>query len=165
VSDDATWEALSIPYLITVRSYVGAALTIEAGSTVQFLEDASLNVRDEGSLTAVGTDSDPITFRSITGEDTAGFWKGISIETDSTDNQFDYVTIQYAGSDTWYGGDNATGAVRLSNGSLSITNSEIADITGWGIDVGNNSTLSACTNVTFTNITGDNIKDNTVVCN
>jgi hypothetical protein len=164
VAQDQTWNALDIPYLITDRTFVDAALTVAAGTTIQFLQDASLVVDQTGSLTAVGTAAAPIVFTAVSGEETAGFWKGIEIGSASTANQMDNVAIRYAGAGTWYGGGDASGAIHVNNGTLSISNSEIADITGWGIDISSaQAMLSACDNVTFTNVTSS-VKGDATAC-
>lgn len=158
VTQAATWRALPVHYLVADQTQVKAALTIEAGATLEFLEDALLEVKEEGSLTAIGTEAAPIVFTARAGEETAGFWGGIEIGTRSAANLLEYVTIQYAGSKNWYGGDDVTGALHVPGGSLSITQSTIADIIGWGIDVRTEGTITDCAGTTFENLTGANVK-------
>jgi hypothetical protein len=160
LSAAATWRALAVPYAVTKETRIEAALTIEAGTQLTFFQDAWLHVRDEGSLTAIGSAEAPIVFSSPAGEAVPGYWKGLGISTASTANKLDHVTIRNAGSKSWYGGDDATGALRLDNGVVAITNSTIADIAGWGIDLGSKGSVSDCSGTTFSKVSGDNVKGN-----
>ncbi len=73
-----------------------AVLTIESGVVVEFTQNSCLNVSDFAVLKAVGTANKPIIF---TGQQkTKGFWQGISFfETNNTENELTYCTIEYAG--------------------------------------------------------------------
>lgn len=73
-----------------------AVLTIEAGVVVEFTQNACLRISDFSVLKAIGTTSKPIVF---TGQQkTKGFWQGISFfETNNTENELTYCTIEYAG--------------------------------------------------------------------
>lgn len=55
VTDTQTWLRLEVPYRVTVRTSVRAPLTIEAGTVLEYAQDVSIIVADEGSLNAVGT--------------------------------------------------------------------------------------------------------------
>ncbi|MCK5855478.1 MAG: hypothetical protein KAG56_09680, partial [Sulfurovaceae bacterium] len=94
-----------------------ALLTINAGSTLMFVEDAQFTIEKDGALKAKGTDEETILF---TGEQkTAGYWKNIRFRgSDDSRNEIAHTTIEYAGSDGAlhlkgsYGGDNR---LKLSN--------------------------------------------------
>lgn len=158
LTQSSTWLALPVPYVVTDQTQINSSLTIEEGTRIEFLQDASLNVEGEGSLTALGTAEAPIVFTSREGEENAGFWKGVKIATTSASNQLDYVTIQYAGSTGWYGGDDTNGALLVGGGSVAITNSVIADVTGWGIDLRSDGSVISCEGTTFSNLTSANVK-------
>lgn len=70
-------------------------LIIEPGVEIEFSDGTGLVVRQEGSIKAVGTESEPITFTAVT--KTKGAWVGIISSSQKVKNRFDYVTIEYAG--------------------------------------------------------------------
>ena len=101
-----------------------ALLTIKAGSTLLFSENAGLRVSSEGRLKATGTAENPILF---TGEKRiVGSWEGIAFRgSNYQENEIDHAIIEYAGGryDTDgalqmignYGSDNR---LKLSNTTL-----------------------------------------------
>jgi len=73
----------------------GATLTIEPGVTLEFGEEVQMTVSN-GSLVAVGTADEPITFTGM--ESTRGYWGGLRFSnSSSTSNALHYVTIEYGG--------------------------------------------------------------------
>lgn len=84
VSASATWRNFGIPYRLFNQNYVESedstpVLTIEPGCTLEFGQDAGLNVGfhsgTQGALYAVGTEQKPITFTGVA--KTAGSWEGL----------------------------------------------------------------------------------------
>lgn len=72
-----------------------ATLTLQPGVRIVFEQDYKMSV--DGKLYAVGTEDNPIVFTGA--ESTRGFWAGLRIyNSNSTDNQLEYVTIEYGGS-------------------------------------------------------------------
>ena len=103
------WPALDVDYLVADRTLItGGHLTIEPGATLVFRHAASIDVRRDtsgvsGALTAVGTAEEPIRFTGE--EESPGYWRGIGFSNaESEDNRFEHVTVEYAGSDSFYGG-------------------------------------------------------------
>ena len=131
VKDDQTWSAIDVPYLFDGDIKVESQVTIEAGATLSFAQDASILVRSSGSLNAEGTETEPILF---TGEQkTKGYWKGISFrETDSTDNVLDNVIIEYGGGSYWYYGDDESN-LNVNSARVRVTNTKIRNSGGYGI--------------------------------
>lgn len=101
VAVDQTWQALDVPYLVTDPVGVGAKLTLAAGVTLQFDEDAKLTVDTTGALTAVGTADKPIL---LTGkQQTPGYWVGLSfLDSNDVNNKLQHVTVEYGGSDPYH---------------------------------------------------------------
>ncbi|MEZ4589210.1 MAG: Ig-like domain-containing protein [Gemmatimonadales bacterium] len=140
-----TWRALTVPYYVNTRTFIEAPLTIEAGTTVEFAQDANLVVTTGGSLKADGTPTAQVTFRG--GQDLIGYWKGIEYNTASVDNVLDNVVFRNAGSDQWFGGASSISSLLVnSNGTLSLTNSSFAQTAGYAGIVRNGGTL-ACSGV------------------
>ena len=104
-------------------------------------------VRDTGSINAVGTADAHIVFRGV--EALQGYWVGISIESLSASNVFDYVDIRHGGSDGFNGSADSDGLVFIANGSLMLTNSTLSDSGGYGVSVFDGGALNGCTNVAF----------------
>ncbi|WP_231186288.1 hypothetical protein [Haladaptatus sp. DYF46] len=157
-SMDVTWDALDAPYFVDTGAVsVYGNLTIEPGATLEFGQDAGLRMYDGGSLTAVGTESDPITF---TGEQkTRGYWRGIYFEnTNRTENKLHYCIVEYAGggNEFWNAKEHAN--VAVTNGSrLSIQHSTIRNSAGYGYEVTADSTLTASANSVVDNALGPKI--------
>lgn len=171
VTTDQTWAAIAVPWLVTDRMYVDADLVIAPGTTVAFLENASINVRNAGTLSATGTADARIVFTGA--DETPGFWKGLSFGTGSATNALDYADVLYAGGVPWFGGDNASAAIYVP-GTLNISNSTVAHSQTFAIIVDSNNGLLNCgggntfmNNMPENNIAGDVIgSDETVwTCN
>lgn len=84
-----------VDYIIDCVVSVSIDLKIEPGVVIEFADAAGMKVKDSGSINAVGTQSEPITFTAT--NKTKGAWKGIMSSSQSVKNQFDYVTMEYAG--------------------------------------------------------------------
>jgi hypothetical protein len=128
-----TWLAHDAPYIapggFDVRTENGSAgLTLAAGVTVKLGDAALVRVQDNGGLTAIGTESEPITFTSAKSSGSPGDWQQIEIYSASADelNVFDHVIVEHGGGaiygQVWVQGE----------ASLAMRNSTVRD----GSDVG-----------------------------
>ncbi len=115
VTVDTTWRSAPIPIELTgsVTVNAGKTLTIQAGATVKF--DANLNLDVLGTLMAVGTSSQGITFTSNQTTQTKGFWGTIILESGASASHLSYVTVSYGGNN---GAQNCELAVRGSSPSM-----------------------------------------------
>ena len=157
---DFTWKKINVPFRvvatdfgITRRITMGnqSSLNLEPGVTLQFDTDTELRIDDGGSLKAVGTENDKITFTGVDGG--PGAWSGIYFAfTQSINNQLDHCIIEYAGS-----GNDKAGVKMWADPKLSVTNTLFSEIDGCGIlEFGlafDNSNFSGGGN-TFVNVTG-----------
>lgn len=154
-------ESNAIDYLITDWIDVEEVLTIEPGVNIAFAANAGFFVNDilgNGALVAVGTSSEPITF---TGEQqTKGFWRGISVQSNDVRNELNYVILEYAGSDpiSSFAGIDIKGGVSIDgasgfSGSLKVNNSIIRDNDGNGLIVEEGTLLREFSNNEFENNT------------
>lgn len=109
---------------------VTAALTIEPGVVIHVEENGGIGVYDAGSINAVGTASQPIIIQGS--NDVRGLWRGIHIETNTLNNQFDHLTIANAGSNYVYC-CNEKASVFVKDGQLSIKNTTITTGEGYGL--------------------------------
>lgn len=161
VTTAQTWQTLDVPFEIQKRFYVDAALTIagarspcEEGRvrgttfafcirpTLTFTADASMIVRDAGSVTAVGNEDERIGFGSV--EPGVTKWKGLQIASQSQ-NVFEYVVFDDGGSQPWSGGSDSRTMVNMQGNSKAVFNNVHfwrsadygirvpagADVTGW----------------------------------
>ncbi len=85
----------AVDYIISCYATVSGNLTIEAGTVIEFKENAGLHVPTGASISAVGNTSNPIVF---TRNGTVR-WKGIQIVSNSVNNKLEYCNISYAGSE------------------------------------------------------------------
>jgi hypothetical protein len=96
VFTDATWKSLSVPIYFkrALTIHDEALLTLSAGSHLVFDNGIKVTTGPLGALKAVGTAKEPILFTGK--QKTAGFWEGITIGSDNTNNIMEYVTVEYA---------------------------------------------------------------------
>ena len=95
ITEDTTLSHPCYEVTGTVEVIDGATLTIDAGVTLKFAEEVQMTV-SSGSLVAVGTADEPITFTGM--ESTRGYWGGLRFtNSNSTSNALRYVTIEYGG--------------------------------------------------------------------
>ncbi len=142
VSTDQTWHNVGVPFHVSDRMFVEAALTIGPGTVVEFAQDASMEVKADGggSLRAVGEPDAPVTFQG--GEDLAGYWKGLSIGTVSADNVLTGVVVRNAGSAAWFGGIDTEAALHVDNGSVALTGVTFGTGDGFALIARNGATVS-----------------------
>lgn len=101
LSAPLTWPKAEVPYSIH-RLILNTAVTIEAGVDIVVRGNSGLigtiNVRNGGSLNAVGTAALPISIKGDIAAATPGFWKGIFFfQSNSVLNNLQYVNISDAG--------------------------------------------------------------------
>ncbi len=139
-----TWSRLDVPYRVMVRTFIEGALTIEAGTEVEFAQSAHLIVTNGGSFTAVGDSQNRIHFRGA--EPIAGYWKGLEINTTDPDNRLEFVDLSHAGSDPWLSGGITGTLSLLSNGSV-VLDSVIVRLSDGYAGVIRDGSSMTCTNV------------------
>lgn len=96
ITEDTTWTLADSPYLVIGDVFVdeGATLTVEPGVTVKFGGYMSIFVN--GSLYAVGTDADKITFTSNKVSPEIGDWNTIKFQGDEDETfVMKYNTVEY----------------------------------------------------------------------
>jgi hypothetical protein len=148
VEDAATWQAPGVPYFLTENLDVDAALTLAPGVVLELRQDARIDVSETGSLNAVGTESSPITIRGH--EDQPGYWRGIGVESKTTDNRISFAVIENAGSSEWTADDISSTAIWLTEESkLAVDNTTIRGSGGAAVMALNGSDLTGFSNNTI----------------
>ena len=115
---NATWSKLDVPYQIAGVLRVDATVRVEPGVLFLAQQDAEIRVRKNGSFSAVGTPSDPITFTAI--DQLPGYWTGIHYDaTVSSGNELEHVVVEYGGASEhgsiMIDGDDGNCTARLAN--------------------------------------------------
>ncbi len=123
---------------------ITAALTIGAGADVVMCAGASLDVSPSGSITAVGTVTNPIEFKGEVAS--AGYWEGLRIQSNNPNNRLEYVSISDAGS---YWGWEFANLYVSGAGRLIIKNSTLSNSQEVGLFAADGTTLTEFANNTF----------------
>ncbi|WP_287371949.1 hypothetical protein [Oceanithermus sp.] len=151
-----TWQNLNVPYLIMDKASVGNGelLTIEAGTTLVFDQDAGLEAYgDAAAIKAIGTPSAYITFTGK--QPIKGYWAGLHFDdSDSADNVLRYVIVEYGGGEDGFLGADAMGNIVVSSSGnashqrITIEDSTVRYSLHWGISVAQE-TADTINNVTY----------------
>ncbi len=106
VDKNQTWEKLTVPILVSSTLNINAVLEIKAGFTLVFESNTNITINTAGSLKAIGTAEDYITFE---GKDkTKGYWNYIDNYSSSDKNTFTYCNIEDATKGFYLEGDSNT---------------------------------------------------------
>ncbi len=117
VDTDTRWSLAGSPYLITCNSEVapGVVLAIDPGVVIQ-LQGIQLAIT--GSLSAIGTDLQPITFTSTEASPFPGDWVRLWFGPGHGSSVLEHVVVEYAGRYD-------RNAVQLDDGALTVRDSTI----------------------------------------
>lgn len=155
VITEQSWKSVGVPFHVNVRMYIEAPVTVEAGVTIEFEQEASYIVRGEGSLSLAGTEAEPVLLTGV--EKVPGFWRGVNYRTLSGSNTATHTRFEYAGGGSWHGGADASGTIYVDNeGRAELSDVTIAEGAGHGIKVDDDGSSLVCAGVTFENLEGDN---------
>lgn len=150
--ETTTWTLERSPYIVTTDYVIfpNKTLVIEPGVEVRFSDGVGLQVR--GTLIAIGTKTDSITFTSHTAS-TKGSWAGILIQNPQGGNAiFNYADFMYAVV--------AVDEECCSGGKVSIKNTSfISNITAIGGYSGHATPVDSCYFYGNTNAIGAADKD------
>lgn len=131
VSADVSIAALDVPYQIDGNSAVSGAMSIEPGAVLEFRSDAGMYADTDGSISAVGTETDTI---FITGtQELAGYWRGLGFRSNDLANELTYVSIGYGGSNSQWSIAYAANVGIEGGARVTITNSLIHDSGEYGV--------------------------------
>ncbi len=132
VEEDVTWNALNVPFRMAPNvDQIAADVTIEPGTNFIGQPNGGLEVIVGGSLNAVGTANDNITF--VGEQDVRGYWKGIVIESNNTKNELTYVVISNGGEEGFDGANLKTNIMVDESGRVKITNTTSSKSGGYGL--------------------------------
>lgn len=134
ITQDVTWQAISIPYRLAESiSYLASAITIADGATFLGSPKSGIQVMTTGSLSAVGTASQGITFKGE--QNVTGYWRGIQFRSNNPNNKLTFVTVTNGGSEGFDGGNRKANIELYESALLTIKNSTITNSGGYGVRV------------------------------
>jgi len=177
ISSNTTWSASNSPYNVTDNILVssGINLTIEAGVTVKFNTNRSIQI--DGELIAQGAINNKIIFTSSQSSPIAGDWGGIKFSSTSNDAVFVSGEIYTSGSVLQhciieYGGSMLDASVVIDAANPYIYSSTISNSKSGGIYVKNIDTntdfiINHCINTLGPDklIFGSNLPIEKIFCN
>lgn len=164
VSAETTWSPSAADCDVQVTGVVAvkSKLTISPGTKVCFKANAGLLVDETGSLHAVGTASERITFTGTS--ETKGYWKGLAFLSNDNANALQFVDLSYAGNTDpfccgfFVSNENMVAAVVVGDyntgGLVSIQDSTISKSGGLGVFAAESSRLTGFARNTFSDNTG-----------
>lgn len=150
------WKKLNVPYRLTDNiEDIKGDVTINAGASFIGKQNAGLEIQTTGSLNAVGTLGNEISFKGE--QNVQGYWRGLRFLSNNASNVLDFIEIANGGSSGFDGANRKANIEVGSAGLLTITNSNISESGGDGIRVQAGGSLTQTGN-SFTNNVGTDIQ-------
>ena len=119
LDQNVTWHSLNVPYHWADNvGIISSDLTIQPGVQITHPSNAGMSVSPSGSINATATVDNPIVFKGD--EDVDGFWKGIEIESNTTKNRFEYVTVTNGGEEGFDGANLKSNLMVQGSGRLAL---------------------------------------------
>ncbi len=131
ISTTGTWLNHGVPYIVAGDAYVqdDATLTINAGTTISMNPNVEFycGYASPGSIIAIGTATEPITFTSLT-DTVAGIWRSLGFYSNAISTaRLSYCVVERAGS----GG--GKGAVTVDDCRIKIDNCTVRRNALYGV--------------------------------
>lgn len=123
----------AVDYLIECNMKVKDQLVIEPGVVIEFAAGSGLDIHDAGSISAVGTASQPILFTGV--EKVKGSWAGILVQSSSPLNKLQFVTVEYGGQEGYWPNSVSGNVSTWANARLVINNSKLNKSFSNGLNV------------------------------
>lgn len=131
IADSQTWNLLDVDYhMPSIRMEVNATLTLEPGITLVFPANTQLAIDANGTLKALGTELQPITFTGL--EEYPGYWMGNQFTSNNNANEMNHTIVEYGGGPN--GNTEANVGVFGSNSRLKLTNSTLRHSKKYGFE-------------------------------
>lgn len=148
VDATTTWGDDCRVYSVPDYTNVSADLTIRAGTKVVFGPSAGLEVREGGSLSAVGTETRPIVFEGV--EHSKSYWGGVGFLSNSSKNELTWVRFADGGGS----GHHFRYYALLVAGRAKITNTVVENVGTDALVVDKGASLAGYAANTFRGIDG-----------
>lgn len=140
VVTNQTWAATNIPFRLNGSVNIQADVVVSPGAQFVAKQNGYVDVQTGGSLKAIGTATNPISFR---GENSSkGYWYGINFASNNSDNQLSFVEIADGGRTSSY-----ANVLVSSSGSLNMTNSTVTNSRTFGLIARSGAVVTPATTV------------------
>lgn len=167
IDDDMarTWSKLNVPYNIELPWVINnSEISIMPGAEFVFNSNAYFRFFEGSRLIAAGTEEDKILFTGAS--KSPGSWRGIQIRS-LEDNIIDHAIFEYGGNGTFESNLEEVnlivgGRLAEDNGRLTLTNTELRDSSGFGLEVREDSYINVdfeTSNSFSNNLDGDFLID------
>lgn len=135
VQGSNVWKKLDVPYrLPSHRIDIQGNVEVQPGAEFIGQPNGGVRVVSGGSFKAIGTATDSISFRGE--QQSSGYWPGFQFVSNSTLNDFSYVTISDGGGANDFNIPARKANLEVYNGAtFKITNSTVKNSDGAGIYV------------------------------
>ena len=120
-----------IDYIITCQAPVDGDLVIQPGVVIAFQTDAGLEVFENGSISAIGTQEEPIVMTGV--DKAAGSWSGIMIYSKDVKNVLNYCTVEFGGGSPFNSNDDRGNIILYADGKLTVEHCAISNSATYGI--------------------------------
>ena len=149
-----TWKKQAVPYTVNGTVRIGheqqTKLIIEAGVNIQFFNSSGFDIAYFETQTAQifvnGTSTEPVVFTSNSPVPAKGDWEGISFHKGVNGSELNYLIIEYAGSNDYYG---SLAFSESGINTVSMNNCTVARSKSYGITVDTESSVDV-SSTTFT---------------
>ncbi|HMA61060.1 MAG TPA: PKD domain-containing protein, partial [bacterium] len=128
-------------YAVSGIVNIGATLTIEPGVKIEFGAGARMDVESEGTLVAVGSETDSIIFTGA--NQASGSWAGIIVKSRNIGNEISYAAIHYGGA------NNYANIYVNYNGALKLSHSRLDHSSSYGLEAERNAEIRDFNNNSF----------------
>lgn len=159
IFDSNLEDAVTLPtftdgtaYYVSGRLDIDADLTIEGGASFEMAKDVLLEVGGDGSLNAVGTMDNEITF---TANNTNDGWAGLLFFSNKSSNELAYCNFSYGGNRNAVSGVEPAnvGLEAFSDSKVEIVNCDFTDSFGFGLYIEGDAVATDDSGTAYTNQT------------
>jgi flagellar hook assembly protein FlgD len=145
-----TWRSgIEWHLLADLQVNSSCSLTVQAGTQVKMGQ--YMRIVSYGTLTALGTATQPIVFTANQAPPTAGYWRALLFMPGSSASRLSYVTASYGGRNDGYSG---YAAIYVEGSSPSFDHLTITDSATWGVRAGNTAGLVVTSSAFARNASG-----------
>jgi hypothetical protein len=145
LTDDQTWQALGLPYLLSGGLEINAELQVAAGVELLMGSTSVVQVRTGGAVVTNGEDGNPVVIKSAKSSPAAGDWSRFDIwASTSNNNSFTWTEIMHGGSDTVFGAVWVEDGASLSLNDVTFADNDGCDVYDEGSVDATNSDYGSC---------------------
>lgn len=133
LTGNVTWKNVGYPLFLHNNMVIKGSLIMNAGLEMKVANDKEIFVHEDGYVRILGSSASPVSIKGST--ETRGWWKGLVVNSQNSQNYIDYLVLKNAGSTATLGvnkGGLIVGSIMFP-AYLEVSNSVFADIDGCGV--------------------------------